>query len=82
MARSTWSATPGAWTGRTRTIVEDACATTNRVGPDGTDYDPELVHAMSVASLHGEFCTAIGVDDALGLLDADAAHLTRVQGNE
>lgn len=63
-------------------LVPGACATTNRVGPDGTDYDPELVHAMSVASLHGEFCTAIGVEDALGLLEADAAHLTRVQGNE
>lgn len=63
-------------------LVPDACATTNRVGPDGTDYDPELVHAMSVANMHGEFCTALSVDDTLALLTADQAELTRVQGNE
>lgn len=63
-------------------LVHDACATMNRVGLDGTDYDPELVHAMSVATLHGEFCTAITTRDALGLCTADAAHLDRVQGNE
>lgn len=63
-------------------LVEDACATTNRVGPDGRDHDPDLVHALSVASLHGEFCTAITTDAALGLLEADARDLARVQGNE
>lgn len=63
-------------------LVEDACATTNRVGPDGTDHDAEAVHAMTVANLHGEFCTAIGSQDARGLLEADAAHLDRCQGNE
>ncbi len=63
-------------------LVHDACATTNRVGLDGTDHDPELVHALSVASMHGEFCTAISTNDALQLFSADAAHLERVQGNE
>lgn len=63
-------------------LVDDACATTNRVGPDGTDRDPELVHDMTVANLHGEFCTAIRHSDALGLLEHDATELTRVQGNE
>jgi nicotinamidase-related amidase len=63
-------------------LVPDGCATTNRVGPDGTDYDPELVHAMSVANLHGEFCTALAPSDVIRLLDADAADLDRVQGNE
>ncbi|MEO1138908.1 MAG: isochorismatase family protein [Pseudomonadota bacterium] len=63
-------------------LVPDACATTNRVGPDGTDYDPDLVHAMSVASLHGEFCTAITPDQAVALTKADAPDLHRVQGNE
>ena len=63
-------------------LLHDACATMNRVGIDGTDYDPDLVHALSVASLHGEFCTAITTQDALGLCTADATHLTRVQGNE
>ena len=63
-------------------LVPDACATTNRVGPDGTDHDPETVHALSVASLHGEFCTAISTDQALALTKADAPELDRVQGNE
>ncbi len=63
-------------------LVPNACATTNRVGPDGQDHDPEVVHQMTVANLHGEFCTALSADDALNLLDADALHLTRVQGNE
>ena len=63
-------------------LVPDACATTNRVGLDGTDYDPELVHALSVASLHREFCTALSPADALGLLAADAQTLVRNQGNE
>ena len=63
-------------------LVHDACATMNRVGLDGTDYDPELVHALSVAGLHGEFCTAISTQDAIGLCAAAAPHLNRVQGNE
>ena len=63
-------------------LVHDACATMNRVGLDGTDYDPELVHALSVATLHGEFCTAITTADAIGLCRADAPRLERVQGNE
>lgn len=63
-------------------LVHDACATTNRVGPDGTDHDPDQVHAMSVATMHGEFCTAIDTETALGLLAADNPALERVQGNE
>ncbi len=63
-------------------LVPDACAASNRIGPDGTDYDPELVHAMTVANLHGEFCTAISPGDALSLLDADSPRLDRHQGNE
>ncbi|MEM9678139.1 MAG: cysteine hydrolase, partial [Pseudomonadota bacterium] len=63
-------------------LVHDACATTNRIGLDGTDYEPELVHNMAIASLHGEFCTAMTTEDAVGLMQSDAAHLERVQGNE
>lgn len=63
-------------------LVEDACATTNRVGPDGTDHDPETVHRMAVATMHGEFCTAISARDALSLCVADAPDLQRAQGNE
>ncbi|MEM8923006.1 MAG: cysteine hydrolase family protein [Actinomycetota bacterium] len=63
-------------------LVPDGCATTNRVGPDGADHDPDDVHRMSVANLHREFCTALEPDDALGLLTADRPDLQRVQGNE
>ena len=63
-------------------LIHDACSTMNSIGIDGADYDPELVHNMSVAGLHGEFCTAISLADASGLHDSDAAHLQRVQGNE
>ena len=63
-------------------LVTDACACTNRIGPDGTDYDAELVHAMTIANLHGEFCTGITTEDALELLKGDLEELERVQGNE
>jgi nicotinamidase-related amidase len=63
-------------------LVEDACATTNRVGLDGVDHEPEVVHQMAVASMHGEFCTAISTKDALSLCAADMPNLIRKQGNE
>ena len=63
-------------------LVDDACACTNRVGPDGTDYDAELIHDTTVANLHGEFCTALKTSEALELLDGDVERLERVQGNE
>jgi nicotinamidase-related amidase len=63
-------------------LVHDGCATTNRVGPDGVDHDPVLVHQMSIANLHGEFCTAITGADARRLLASDADDLGRAQGNE
>ena len=63
-------------------LVEDCCSTCNRVGPDGIDRDPELVHAMTVANLHGEFCTAIKATEALKLIASDIIDLDRHQGNE
>lgn len=63
-------------------LVEDACATTNRVGPDGVDHEPEVVHQMAVATMHGEFCTAISSVDALALCTSDLPDLNRNQGNE
>jgi nicotinamidase-related amidase len=63
-------------------LAHDACATCNRVGLDGEDHDPELVHALSIASMHREFCTAISTADAVALVQADAPHLERIQGNE
>jgi nicotinamidase-related amidase len=63
-------------------VVGDACATTNRIGPDGLDHEPELIHQLSLASLHGEFCTVLQTADALALLTADTPTLSRAQGNE
>ena len=63
-------------------LVHDACAAMNCIGHDGTDYDPDLVHSMAIANLHGEFCTALTIEDSLILCNEDAAHLERVQGNE
>ena len=63
-------------------LVDDCCATTNRVGLDGIDREPELVHAMTVGNLHGEFCTAVQTNDALGLVASDNVALSRCQGNE
>jgi nicotinamidase-related amidase len=63
-------------------VVEDACATTNRVGWDGVDRDAELVHAMAITNMDGEFCTALKTPDVLRLLNGDAADLRRRQGNE
>ena len=63
-------------------LVAEGCATTNRVGPDGVDHDPQIVHDMAVANLHGEFCTALCHADAIDLMSTDRADLERVQGNE
>jgi nicotinamidase-related amidase len=63
-------------------LCHDACSTSNRVGPDGVDHDPDVVHQLSVATMHGEFCTALSTDDALDLLAGDRNDLDRVQGNE
>ena len=63
-------------------LLPDCCATTNRVGPDGTDYDPDLVHSMTVANLHGEFCTALEINQTLSLIRGDLTGADRCQGNE
>ncbi len=63
-------------------LVDDACVCTNRVGPDGTNYDATLVHDISVANLNGEFCTALMTATTLGLLDGSNSQVERVQGNE
>lgn len=63
-------------------LVDEACFCSNRVSPAGVDYDPDVIHDTTVATLHGEFCTNLKTDDALKLVAYDANHLERVQGNE
>ena len=63
-------------------LVHDACAAVNTLGHDGEYYEPDLVHNMSIASLHGEFCTAISKEVAMSLCLENCVDLERVQGNE
>ncbi len=46
-------------------VVDDATATFDRVGHDGRRYGAAEVHAISLASLHGEFATVLGTDEVL-----------------
>lgn len=46
-------------------LVGDATAAFDRVGPDGRRHPAEAVHAVTLASLHGEVATVIDTDDAL-----------------
>ena len=45
----------GANLGYVMTLVEDACFTFDREGPNGTVFPADTVHAVHVASLSGEF---------------------------
>jgi len=46
-------------------VVSDATATFDREGPDGERYSAEQVHAINLASLHGEFARVISADELL-----------------
>jgi nicotinamidase-related amidase len=41
------------------TVVEDATATFERVGPNGTHYPAQAMHELALASLHGEFARVL-----------------------
>ena len=47
------------------TVVEDATATFERRGPDGTYYSAETMHGVELASLHREFATIRTTRDIL-----------------
>jgi nicotinamidase-related amidase len=40
-------------------VVSDATATFDRVGPDGTFHPAEVIHAIALSDLHGEFATVL-----------------------
>jgi len=52
------------------TVVEDATATFERRGPDGTHYSADLMHRVALASLHGEFATVRSAQDILAAAGA------------
>lgn len=47
-------------------LVGDATATFDRTAPDGTRYPAEVVQAVSLASLDGEFAAVVNTEDVLG----------------
>jgi nicotinamidase-related amidase len=49
-------------------LIEDACATFDRTGPDGTVWPAATVHAMSLANLHDEFATIATTSEVLAKL--------------
>ena len=51
--------------GFTTLLVEDACATHERTGPDGSYFSAEQMHATALASLNGEFATVVCTADLL-----------------
>jgi len=53
------------------TVVEDATATHERIGPDGAHFDAELMHRVSLASLHGEFAEVRRAAELLRALGLD-----------
>lgn len=57
--------------GFTVTVVEDATATFERRGPDGTHYSADLMHRAALASLHGEFATVLSTQDVLAAAGGD-----------
>jgi nicotinamidase-related amidase len=63
-------------------VGHDACATTNRIGLNGEDFEPDLVHAMSIANMHREFCTALPTQMLLELTERAVDEVSRQQGNE
>ena len=40
-------------------VVSDATATFDKTGPDGNTYSAELIHEISLASLHNEFAEVV-----------------------
>lgn len=46
-------------------LVGDACATFARTGPDGQSYTAQEIHDISLANIHGEFCTVMSTANAL-----------------
>ena len=54
-------------------VVSDATATFDRVGPDGLEYRAELIHAMALSDLHGEFATVVKARTVIAALQVPPA---------
>ena len=51
-------------------VVSDATAAFDCTGQDGEEFTAELVHAVSLANIHGEFATVVDTSSVLASLDA------------
>jgi nicotinamidase-related amidase len=51
--------------GFTVVVVDDACATHERTGPDGSHFTAAQMHASALASLHGEFARVAATAEVL-----------------
>jgi nicotinamidase-related amidase len=49
-------------------VISNATAAFRSTGPDGESYAPDLVHALSLATLHREFATVLTAHDVLAVL--------------
>ena len=54
-------------------LVEDACWTFDRIGPDGYVYTAAEIHRMSLANLSGEFATIVATQDIIEQVKPKAA---------
>ncbi len=52
------------------TLAEDATATFERRGPDGTHYSADMMHRVELAGLHNEFATVRSTVDILATLES------------
>ncbi|KAH7915512.1 nicotinamidase-like amidase [Hygrophoropsis aurantiaca] len=50
-------------------LIGDACATFNRMGPDGVTRPAEDVHRFALGDLHGEFCQVVNTNQVETLLN-------------
>jgi len=55
-------------------VVSDATAAFDRVGPDGMRYPAELVHAIALSDLHGEFARIVDTDSVLSVVEGPSRH--------
>jgi nicotinamidase-related amidase len=58
--------------GFTTYVVSDATATHDRTGPDGKLYDADLIHAVTLASIHEEFVTVVDTETVLAAIPVHA----------
>lgn len=54
-------------------VVDDATATFGRLAPAGVRYSPEDVHAVSLATLEGEFATVVDTGSILRAMGENGA---------